>query len=576
MKQTGLFTAVLLVLFSMAFSTNGVAQCTPVTTYTQPGLYPDSLPDGTVAQFYSEDITFVLPLDTQGFAFTNFEIQSITGMPFGLSWQCNNTAGGCNYDPAVSQYGCVNFSGVPLLAGTYTLDVLVIASLGVLGDFPTHYYAPLTINPDTTSNSGFSMTNAYGCLPIVVDFNNNNPGLLAYNWNFGNGTQSTAENPSPQIYTQPGNYVVTYAAFSDTVPLRYLTEVVVLGIPNSWGWPADLDPDLFFELKDASGTVIFTSTEQTNTNPPATWAVPNVLLNDETYTVHVWDEDGGVFGGDDDLGTTTFYGWGSSGASVTGSTSITYAISEVGPFPVASSTDTVYVFGYPSAPNIDSTGLYMWTDSVNLSLQWYQNGNVIPGADSANYTATTSGDYWVISTSPAGCYASSDTLQFVICDSLFQPAISQNGHTLFTDSTSYDLQWYFNGSPISGEINQFIIANNSGDYSVTATSFDGCVYTSPILNVDFTGLGEFVLDPHVLNVYPNPSKGQFTMELSLDKTRTASAQITDATGRVVWTKSDQFSTKSRTSIDLSQQDKGMYFLHLSVNGQSIFKKLVVQ
>ena len=52
----------------------GQSQCTVDFSQTSPGLYPDSLPDAFVGQPYSEDITFVLPLDTMGYLFTNFHM----------------------------------------------------------------------------------------------------------------------------------------------------------------------------------------------------------------------------------------------------------------------------------------------------------------------------------------------------------------------------------------------------------------------------------------------------------------------------------------------------------------------
>ena len=72
--------------------------CTIDATQTQVGIYPDSLPNGVVGQAYSQDLTFVMPLDTMGYNFSNFQIVSVA-LPVGLSWACNNTAANCNYNP---------------------------------------------------------------------------------------------------------------------------------------------------------------------------------------------------------------------------------------------------------------------------------------------------------------------------------------------------------------------------------------------------------------------------------------------------------------------------------------------
>src|ERR1044072_2580919 len=106
-------------LLLLAFPALLCAQpCNIDSSYTLTGIYPDTLPTATVGQYYSTDATFVMPLDTMGYDFTNFQILTVT-LPVVLTWQCNNSANGCNYDPWVNQYGCVNISGTPLLAGFY-------------------------------------------------------------------------------------------------------------------------------------------------------------------------------------------------------------------------------------------------------------------------------------------------------------------------------------------------------------------------------------------------------------------------------------------------------------------------
>ena len=109
---------ILNVIFLWAIVFNANAQCTIDSTQTAAGIYPDSFPDATVGQFYTQDVTFVMLTDTMGLTINNYHLVAITGLPIGLSWQCNNASNGCNYDPAVSLYGCVNVSGTPLIAGT--------------------------------------------------------------------------------------------------------------------------------------------------------------------------------------------------------------------------------------------------------------------------------------------------------------------------------------------------------------------------------------------------------------------------------------------------------------------------
>ena len=90
------------------------SQCTIDYSQIQPGIYPNPIPTGYAGQAYNEDITFVMPLDTMGATIQNFEIVSV-GLPVGLSWICDNSTNGCNYNPQTNQYGCINVYGTPLV-----------------------------------------------------------------------------------------------------------------------------------------------------------------------------------------------------------------------------------------------------------------------------------------------------------------------------------------------------------------------------------------------------------------------------------------------------------------------------
>ena len=118
------------------------------------GLDPDSLPHGYVGQFYDEDMTFFLPLDTVDggvtVTFEDFHITSIS-LPLGLTWECNNLMNSCHYDPAVSQYGCVKISGAALISGSYNVQVDLVAThslSSLVGPENISFVLPLTILPE--------------------------------------------------------------------------------------------------------------------------------------------------------------------------------------------------------------------------------------------------------------------------------------------------------------------------------------------------------------------------------------------------------------------------------------------
>ena len=137
------------------------------------GLCPDSLPAATVAQAYSQDVTFYLPRQIDAGPFSGgllgivdllqLRIDAISGLPFGLNWSCNMNSNNCTYFPSSNDtLGCVRICGTPVgNPGVYAVTIFVTATVdaGILGpqQAQTSFPNVLVLLPDTTSNLGFSM-----------------------------------------------------------------------------------------------------------------------------------------------------------------------------------------------------------------------------------------------------------------------------------------------------------------------------------------------------------------------------------------------------------------------------------
>lgn len=545
--------------------------CNVNTAYTSPGIYPDTLPTATVGQPYSSDITFVMPLDTSGYDFTNFHILTCT-LPVGLTWQCNNFANGCNYDPQVNPYGCVNVSGTPLLAGFYPIDVTVIADLTVATGIPVTFQIYINVVPSTSSssNNGFSMVGYDGCAPITVNFTNNNPGLLGYSWDFGNANTSTAENPAPQVYTQPGDYIVHYEAYADTTTYNFytLTSIGISSIQNStsvWGYPLDGNPDLFVIVKE-NGTPVYQSGYTADQFPPVSWTGLNINMNpSNTYVLEVWDEDDFEFGfgSDDFVGSHTLSLNGCAGCAANISV-VDYTVSHtvVPPTPSVITDDTIHVHGYPGIPNVvwDSLNHVLTTDTIQYNLQWYFNGSPLLGENAPTDTVWNSGDYFVVAVNQWGCATFSDTVYAVWCDTSWHPMVSAYLTDLSTiDTTNNTMQWYLNGNPIPGQTADTVDAIINGVYTLEVTNQFGCVfYSLPV----YVTVG---IDEHALNapaLYPNPANE--TVFVSWMNNGSSSViQVVDLAGRVVM---EQTSAQNQTTLNVSELPQGVYTV-MVINGE---------
>jgi len=555
--------------------------CVPDTQYTQVGVYPEQMPDGNVGQPYSEILHFVLPTDTLGYDFTNFLILSVS-LPVGLQWECSNLSNGCNYNPQVSTNGCGLIYGTPLLAGDYLVDVNVIADLTITQGVPFSFQLPITILPFTVDNSndGFSMEGAIGCAPVAVVFENNNPGLMAYSWNFGNGNTSTAENPAPQVYMQPGEYVVNYTAYSnlDTIDVYTLTNLSINSMSNyGGGFPSFDDADAYFILLE-NGAPIYQSGIIMNTNPPVSWEVGIVLNESSSYAIQVWeaDESGAElwFFGDDYIGQQTLNFNGCGGCSLSGGDgggNISYSISSqtILPFPAVISQDTVVVFGYPEQPviNYNLNENLMSVDDMGYVYQWYLNGQSIAGASLTEYTPIESGNYTVAAFNSGGCSAVSPSVLGVVCTDYVPGIYSTPTEIVLSNPLAgASNQWFLNGNPLAGASGNAAPIAGVGAYIVVITDEYGCEYQSTAISFA-VGLEQHTLP--TWSIFPNPAESKFTILINHFDVR--QVQITDMTGRVI----QKINTsKSTYIVDVQEYPSGVYFVQIIGDTGTYTKRLV--
>lgn len=145
-------TCLVIALAFMGIQSTLVAQCLIDSSQTAAGIYSDTLPVATAGLPYTVDVTFVMLTDTLGLTINNYQIANVVGLPIGISWQCNNFANGCNYDPATSIYGCVALTGTPVIPGSYVMTVTVIADVQLVGSQSIDFDVPFTVQPGTVSN----------------------------------------------------------------------------------------------------------------------------------------------------------------------------------------------------------------------------------------------------------------------------------------------------------------------------------------------------------------------------------------------------------------------------------------
>lgn len=139
------------------------------------------LNDGIVGQFYSDTITFWAPNRVDASAqsgglfdsldFIELKILNVTGLPVGITWNCN--VGNCTYNPQPSgTLASINFCGTPFSQETYTVTITVKGTVSTpIGNQSQNqaFTLPLEISLGS-NNTSFSFSPSQGCDSIWVNF----------------------------------------------------------------------------------------------------------------------------------------------------------------------------------------------------------------------------------------------------------------------------------------------------------------------------------------------------------------------------------------------------------------------
>ena len=580
----------------LLFSSVSKSQCSIDYTYypigANYGLDPDSLPDGYVGQFYDEDMTFFLPLDTiqsgVNVTFEDFHITSIS-LPLGLTWECDNSVNDCHYDPTATQYGCVKVSGTALIAGNYGVQVDLVAthSLSALvGTENISFILPLTILPDTStsSNAGFAMTNPSGCAPITVSFTNNNTGMLSYFWDFGNGNTSNSAQPVDQIYSQAGQYAVQYSAVQTNA--AYFLESIEVVTGNCSDNALTGDPDFFYTVSTPSGILEeVTSGNYITQSFPLTINSFNPLeLIGQSVTIDLYDnDDTWISTSTEDCGSLTFTPMQQAGtfSANGGGLAINYTVMEI-PANTVTSTDTIYVYGYPMAPNLiyDTLNNIIYTDGDSTAMQWYYYNSPIPGATDTFIEPISAGVYSLVVVNQYGCTAISLEVSVVICDTTYQPILDNNSSTAWMlDSALYsNLQWYSSDGIVHGANQSFFPATVSGLYYVVATDEFGCTFSSESVSLSPVMSSESISFSGIVRVGPNPvSNGSpLTIYIENEEFSDVTIVLMDLFGREVINRvvGQSLFPYRFTSQEISKLSNGLYYLDIAFDEYKIIKKFV--
>jgi hypothetical protein len=264
--------------------------------------------------------------------------------------------------------------------------------------------------------------------------------------------------------------------------------------------------------------------------------------------------------------TTTYAVTGSSALSGCGQT--VYQTIEVNPSPVviAMASSNGVCVGKPVTITAGGALTYVWS-----------NGGFGP---SINATSTTTAqiNLSVIGTNQYNCTGNANVIVNVFPNPPVNANVSNNlicegDAVTLSGSGAASYQWLTsNNFILSGSPITYYPAGSGGTYTLTGTDANGCSNTSQVSISAERCTGITTVDAaNGLRVYPNPTSGAFTVEMSTETNKTIN--VTDVTGRVIL----QGSTDEASfNVNINQLAAGVYYVKVSSGNEVNVIKVVKQ
>lgn len=395
----------------------------PTHTYPTSGTYNVTL---LIENIYGCVDTIVKPVTIVPIPLPAFTVDTAC-VGSGIHFINTSSPSGLTYSWSFSNGSTSGSSNPTLIVGTsgnYSATLIVLDSLGC-GDTLTK---PFVVHPQPIANFNHTGSN---CLNTPISFTNTSTGSpTSYTWNFGDGSTSTATNPT-HSYASSGTYNVSLIAMNSFGCFDTIVQPVFINLPPV----ANAGPDQTVCLGSsvnlsATGGVSYSWTPGSLSGNPVSVSPSNTT----NYVVIVTDANG-----------------------CTAKDTIRIRVNQL-PVPTVSGNQTICV-GQSATLSASGGQTYYWNPSGSTS----STINVSPG---------TSTSYAVNVVDSNGCQATG----FVNITVRPNPIINLQAAVFICSGVNATLNagtgtsWLWS----NGSTSQTISVNNQGIYTVTVTNQYGC------------------------------------------------------------------------------------------------------
>ncbi len=336
--------------------------------------------------------------------------------------------------------------------------------------------------------------------------------------------------------------------------------------------------------------------EATNPATGCTFTTPAATLSLESVATPAVSASGSTtfcMGGSVTLSTSGVsgltYQWYQDGTEVAGANDVTLSIDAPGVYTLIatsanscvsdpSTAATVVVNSVPTAPSISTSepttfceggGVTLISNVIpDVSYQWTLDGAELLDDTLTQLLVSTAGSYTVQVTTVEGCSAMATPVDVVVNPLPPAPLITPSIDMMDASGIG-NFQWFLFGNPISGATGPSYVPEANGDYTVSVTDGNGCSNISAVYTWISTGMSG--VSGYEQGVFPNPTDGSFVIT---DEGSNAGVPfvIMDAIGRKVL---QGTLVGVGTNVDMRSAGKGVYMLHVMMNGEMVTTRIVI-
>jgi PKD repeat protein len=254
-----------------------------------------------------------------------------------------------------------------------------------------------------------------------------------------------------------------------------------------------------------------------------------------------------------------------SGTCATRTDSVTVNVTQA---PTVSLGEDVAVCTGASA-TLTATGAdsYTWSNGATTT-------SIIVSPETASFYSVTG----CSAACPALCTTDSvevDVLSPPVAD--FTAVVSGQSVTFTNASTgATTYSWSFGQSGASStEANPSHTYSGNGTFAVTLTADNGACSDSKTDSVTIVNTGIQQLSGlERFNIYPNPNKGTFTLEVNLDKVSDIEMSVFGSDGKIMLSKRFEKTKTINQTFDLQWLPTGVYIVDLKIDNERSYKKLI--